>query len=84
MTYGKVNAIRVRLGFRFSTELQTAARTTKSKQGRSNRGGISAPLDDELGRFEVRVVFAIGKKRLGATLRFKTENVRGQPLIFTG
>ena len=29
-----------------------------------NRGGTSAPLDGELGRLEVRVVFAIGKKRL--------------------
>ena len=29
-----------------------------------SRGGTSAPLEDELCRLEVRVVFAIGKKRL--------------------
>ena len=51
----------VKLGFRFSTELQTAARTIKPKRGRMNRGGTSAPLADELYQLEVRVVFAIGK-----------------------
>ena len=45
----------VKLGFRFSSELQTAARKDQPKQGHLNRGGTSAPLDDELGRFEVRV-----------------------------
>ena len=40
----------VKLGFRFSTELQTAARKDQPKQGHLNRGGTSAPLDDELGR----------------------------------
>ena len=54
----------VKLGFRFSTEFIIAARTTQPKQGRMNRGGTSAPLDDELWRLEVREVFAIGKKRL--------------------
>ena len=54
----------VRLGFRFSTELQTAARTTQPKRGHLNRGGTSAPLDDDLGLLEVRVGFATGKKRL--------------------
>ena len=54
----------VRLGFRFSIELQTAARTTQAKRGQMNRGGTSAPLDEVLGWPEVRVVFAIGKKRL--------------------
>ena len=54
----------VKLGFRFSTELQTAARTIKPKRGRMNRGGTSAPLADELYQLEVRVVFAIGEKRL--------------------
>ena len=61
------------LGFRFSTESQTAARKTQPKRSQLNRGGTSAPLDDELGRLEVRVGFGIGNKRLTdrATLRFK-------------
>ena len=42
----------------------TAARTTQPKRGQLNRGGTSAPLDDELGRLEVRVGFGIGNKRL--------------------
>ena len=54
----------VRLGFRFSTELQTAARKTQPKRSQLNRGGTSAPLDDELGQLEVRVGFGIGNKRL--------------------
>ena len=54
----------VRLGFRFSTELQTAARKTQPKRSQLNRGGTSAPLDDELGRLEVRVGFGIGNKSL--------------------
>ena len=45
----------VRLGFRFSTELQTAARTILPKRGRMNRGGTSAPLADELYQLEVRL-----------------------------
>ena len=63
----------VRLGFRFSTESQTAARKTQPKRSQLNRGGTSAPLNDELGRLEVRVGFGIGNKRLTdrATLRFK-------------
>ena len=36
----------VRLGFRFSTELQTAARKTQPKRSQLNRGGTSAPLDE--------------------------------------
>ena len=54
----------VRLGFRFSTESQTAARKTQPIRSQLNRGGTSAPLDDELGRLEVRVGFGIGNKRL--------------------
>ena len=54
----------VKLGFRFSTELQTAARKDQPKRSRMNRGGTWAPLDDELGRLEVRVGFGIGNKRL--------------------
>ena len=41
-----------------------------------NRGGTSAPLDGELGRLEVRVVFAIGKKRL-----IDSQPTRGQPWL---
>ena len=37
---------------------------TQPKRSRSNRGGTSAPLEVVLGRFEVRVGSAIGKKRL--------------------
>ena len=36
----------VRLGFRFSTELQTAARKTQPKCSQLNRDGTSAPLDE--------------------------------------
>ena len=67
----------VRLGFRFSTESQTAARKTQPKRSQLNRGGTSAPLDDELGRLEVRVGFGIGNKRW-TNVR---GNVRGQPPI---
>ena len=45
----------VKLGFQFLIELQTAARKDQPKQGHLNHGGTSAPLDDELGQFEVRV-----------------------------
>ena len=41
-----------------------------------NRGGTTNPLDDELGRLEVRVVFAIGKKRL-----IDSQPTRGQPWL---
>ena len=69
MTYRKVNAIRVKLGFRFLTELQTAVRKSQPKRGQLNRGGTSAPLNDELGRLEVRVGSAIGKKGLSEIQR---------------
>ena len=36
----------VRLGFRFSTESQTAARKTQPKCSQLNRDGTSAPLDE--------------------------------------
>ena len=47
----------------------TAARVTQLKRGRKNRGGTSAPLEEVLVRFEVRVSSAIGKKRLSDSQR---------------
>ena len=73
----------VKLGFRFSTELQTAARKTQPKRIQLNRGGTSAPLDDELGRPEVRVVFARATLRFkvpGAFLRFDTVKTESKSL----
>ena len=53
----------------------TAARVTQPKRSHSNRGGTSAPLEEVLDRFEVRVGSAIGK---GATLRFKVPGAKNE------